>query len=358
MRERLEELELALKEYSQDHMGELPEQLVGNISILDRLQQQLIEKHQSLRDEKNRLISIENQLKIARSQANGGGAASSDGGEPTINEELKRQLADFQTRYTDRHPDIIRLKKRIKELEEQNIQSASEQGDQRRVALPGRVSRPGSGAAIEADLTLQRAGVIREIAAIKDEISELQTQVSFYHQRVENTPRREQELLSLKRDYDNIKETYNSLLERKLEADIAVNMEKRQQGEQFRILDSARIPDKPTSPDMKKLFLLCVAAGLFFGGGLIFLLDFLDDSVRKLKSVPDRLRIPVLIAVPSLEQRKDVILRRINNVSSIMGVIILLTLFACFAAVTILDMHQPIELIKKYITIWNIPQLS
>ena len=357
MRKRLEEVEAALKEYRKDHMGELPGQLAGNISILDRLQQQLVEKQQSLRDEKNRLITIENQIQISRSQANGGGAASSDGGEPATHEGLKRQLVDFQTRYTDRHPDMIRLKKQIKELEEQNIQSASEQGNQRRAGLLNRVSRPTSGSAIEAELILQRDGIKRESAAIKDEISELQTQIGFYRKRVENTPRREQELLSLKRDYENIKGAYNSLLERKLEANIAVNMEKRQQGEQFRIVDFARMPDKPILPNMKKLFLICVVGGLFFGGGLIFLVEYFDDAVRKPESVPARLGIPVLIAVPSLEERKDVILRRINNVSSILGVMVLLTLFSCFAAVTILDYFPLIELIKKYITIWNLPQL-
>jgi hypothetical protein len=87
------------------------------------------------------------------------------------------------------------------------------------------------------------------------------------------------------------------------------------------------------------------------GAGIIFLSEFFDDAVRKPESVTTRLGIPVLIAVPSLERRKDVILRRINNASSILGVMIALTLFACFAAVTIFDSHQSIELIKKYITI-------
>jgi polysaccharide chain length determinant protein (PEP-CTERM system associated) len=352
MRERLEEVETALKDYRKDHMGELPEQLVGNIAILDRLQQQLVEKQQGLRDEKNRLISIENQLQIARRQANGGEAIfDSNGGEPTTLEELKQQLRNFQVRYTDQHPDVIRLQIQIKELKSENIQSAGAQGDQRRAALPGRTGRSGSSSAMETDLILQRDGLVREITIIKNEISELQTQVGFYHQRVENTPKREQELLSLRRDYENIKETYNSLLERKLEADIAVNMEKTQQGEQFRILDPARLPDKPISPDMQRLFLMCVAAGLAFGGGLIFLAEFFDDAVRKPESVPARLGIPVLIAMPSLDQRKDVILRRMNNVSSILGVMVLLALLACFAAITILDVPQPVELIRKFIAI-------
>jgi polysaccharide chain length determinant protein (PEP-CTERM system associated) len=351
MRKQLEEVELTLKEYRKNYMGELPEQLNGNIAILDRMQRQFIEKQQELRDEKNRLISIENQLQITRQQAGQGEATLPDGAEQTILEELKQQLVDYQTRYTEQHPDMIRLKKQIKELESQNVSSTSEAGDQSRLALSSHVRGPNSGSAMEADLILQRDGVTREITAIKEEISELQTQVSFYQQRVENTPKREQEIIALKRDYENIKETYNSLLERKLEADIAVNMEKRQQGEQFRILDPARLPDKPVSPNMRKLFLLCVVSGLFFSGGIIFLREFLDDAVRKPESVTARLGIPVLIAVPSLERRKDFILRRINNFSSVLGLMIALTLFACFAAVTIFDSHQSIELIKKYIAL-------
>jgi uncharacterized protein involved in exopolysaccharide biosynthesis len=171
----------------------------------------------------------------------------------------------------------------------------------------GRAGRSNQGLSMESELMAQRGRVNREIAAIKDEISELQTQVGYYQQRVETTPKIEQELLSLRRDYENIQATYKSLLDRKLEADIAVNMEKRLQGEQFRILDPARLPETPISPNMEKLFLLCVVAGLGLGGGLIFLLEFLDNSVRKPESVPAKLGIPVLVAVPSLDRRRVVL---------------------------------------------------
>jgi uncharacterized protein involved in exopolysaccharide biosynthesis len=128
-------------------------------------------------------------------------------------------------------------------------------------------------------------------------------------------------------------------------------MEKKQQGEQFRILDPARLPDKPISPNMKKLFLLCIMAGLGLGGGLIFLLEYLDNSVRKPESVPAKLGIPVLVAMPSIERRKDVIWRRMNMVLSIFGTLVSLALLACFTAVTILGMQLPIDLIKRYLTI-------
>ncbi|MBW2015023.1 MAG: protein GumC, partial [Deltaproteobacteria bacterium] len=174
---------------------------------------------------------------------------------------------------------------------------------------------------------------------------------ALYQRRVENTPQRQQELLSLTRNYKNIQETYNSLLKRRLEADIASNMEKRQKGEQFRIIDPARLPDKPLSPDMKKLFLMCVAAGLGCCAGLIFLLNFLDGSVKKPEVVPDKLGIPVLAVMPTIKHPKDIIWRRINIGFSILGTLVSVALLACFAAVTVLDMHLVVNLIKKYANI-------
>jgi polysaccharide chain length determinant protein (PEP-CTERM system associated) len=349
MRQKLENVEAVLKDFRRNHMGELPEQLTSNIMVLDRLHQQLSEKQQDLRDEKNSLISLENQLQFARQKAPAAEVTALDGAEPTTPEELRQQLVDYQSRYTERHPDVVRLKRRIYELEKETQPGAAARDAAARPPAAGPAGRSNQGLSMESELMVQRGGINREIAAIKEEISELQTQVSVYQQRVEAAPKIEQELLSLRRDYENIQETYKSLLERKLEADIAVNMEKKQQGEQFRILDSGRLPDMPISPDMKKLFLMCVAAGLGLGGGLIFLLEFLDNSVRKPESVTAKLGILVLVAMPSIERPKDVIRRRMNMVLSIFSTLVSLALLACFAAVSILDMQLPMDLITKYI---------
>jgi hypothetical protein len=168
---------------------------------------------------------------------------------------------------------------------------------------------------------------------------------------VEGTPKIEQELLSLNRDYENVQDTYNSLLNRKLEADISVNLEKKQKGEQFRVLDPARLPDKPISPDMKKLFLLCVLAGLACGFGFIFLLDYFDNSVRKPEIIHEKLGIPILVVMPSIGHPKDFMWHRVNMVFSIFGAVVSLALFAFFAAVTILNMQQMVDLIKKVVNI-------
>ena len=95
MRENLELVEKNLGDYRKIHMGELPEQLDSNLRVLDRLQQQVSEKQMSLRTEKNRLISIGNQLQIAREQSKIAGALQPETGEPRSIEALKQQLADY-----------------------------------------------------------------------------------------------------------------------------------------------------------------------------------------------------------------------------------------------------------------------
>ena len=352
MRRRLEGVEAALKDFRETHMGELPDQLASNLMVLERLQQQLSDKQKSLRDEKNRLGSLENQIQFAREQAamTVTPPARPENKEPTTLEGLKQQLADYKLRYTPQHPDVIRLQRKIEELEKESPPLSATSGDDGSSRPAGGVGLRATGRGVAADLITQRNSAAREIVAIRQELAALLDQVAVYQRRVEDTPKLEQELLSLKRDYDNTQKTYDSLLARKQEAEVAANMEHQQKGEQFRILDPARLPDKPQSPDMRKLFLICVMAGLGLGGGLIFLLEFLDKSVKKLESVPKKLGIPLLVAVPKIDHPKDVRRRRLNDGFSIAAAVICTALLALFAAVSVLGMPGPTEIVKRLIT--------
>jgi hypothetical protein len=115
---------------------------------------------------------------------------------------------------------------------------------------------------------------------------------------VEDTPKREQELFSIQRDYNSLKELYDSLQKRTLEADIAVSMEKKQKGEQFRIIDPAKIPVYPVEPDMKRILLIVLALGFGLGGSLAYLVEIMDSSYRKPEEVEEDLKVPVLISIP------------------------------------------------------------
>ena len=305
MRKRLEEVEQALKNYREGYMGGLPEQLESNLRILDRMQEQLVGRRQNLTDAKSRLVAMENAISQGQDPQPAGETGTGD----TLNlGQLNAQLTQLKTRYTDQHPDIIRLKKRIADLEKEP-----------KLLVQNR----------------QIDDIKREIRTLTAEISDILNQIKIYEVRVEETPKREQELLSLRRDYDNINETYNSLLERKLEAELAVNLEKKQQGEQFRILDPAKIPERSSERDMKKLFMIFIAAGLGIGGGLVFLLEYLDTSFRRADDIESHLDLPVLATIPKIFHPRDVRMKKLNQVLSIFFIIVAIVLLVGFTFVSL-----------------------
>jgi len=334
MRKRLVGLEEALKQYHTKHMGSLPEQLQTNLRILDRLQQQLDARQQSSGDTKNRLAALEQLLSekpnapVAGSSTADNRRVDSESEDSTDLEQLKEQLKALKARYTDKHPDVVRLKRTIAklggEIEKQTEEVTAE------ATLP-EASKPDH-------TTMQkrrRDEINREIANQDAEISEIIKQIAIYQQRVEDTPKREQELLTLNRDYNNMQQAYSSLLGRKLEAEISVDMEKKQKGEQFRILDSAKLPEKPVSPDMKKIFALSLAAGLGVGGGIVFLFFYFDSSFRRPEEVESVLGVSVLATLPKVYQDKDIKKQRLNLILSLLSLAVSLALLAGFVLLTI-----------------------
>ncbi|MEE4354098.1 MAG: XrtA system polysaccharide chain length determinant [Desulfatiglans sp.] len=285
---RLKEKEEELKQYKEKYMGGLPEQLATNLSILERLQEQVDQLHSNLRDAENRKVSLQAQL--AEEERAGQGSTvisgSSQEGQTDI-AALRNELAVLSSRYTDSHPDVIRLKERIAGLEA--LRSGTD------TALPER-TRPLSREAQVLRNQLQEVAL--EIESYRAEIGETRAQTQWYQGKIEETPKREQELLSLNRDYDNLNELYNSMLNRKLEAGIAVSMERKQKGEQFRIIDPAIVPSRPVGTGMQKVLLMSLVLGLGLGGGLAFLMENLDTSYKTPEEVEKEIGLPVLASMP------------------------------------------------------------
>lgn len=351
MKVKLEEQEQTLKNYREKYMGGLPEQLDSNLKILERLQSQISSKQESLRDAKARLDAFDTNISDIQKLKNsiaGIENLESAGTDDLIKlSKLKEELEDLKTRYTEKHPDIQRVKKAIMKLEKQIVEdnnSTKESGNTSK-QIAYRLNNSKEKIAIKT----RRNDLLHEIDVYKGDIDKIQKQIEVYQANVESTPKREQELLSIKRDYSNIKSTYDSLLARKLEAQLAVNMEKKQKGEQFRVLDSARLPEKPVSPDMVKLFLLFVAAGLGVGCGLAYLPEYMDRSFRKPDEIEAYLGLPVLATVPVVMQVKTINRHRAYTVFSIISVLISLALLTCFSLLTFKGVEKTLSFVGKFI---------
>jgi polysaccharide chain length determinant protein (PEP-CTERM system associated) len=346
MRSRLEEVETRLKEYRRQYMGELPEQLESNLRILDTLQRQLSEREDRLRDEKNRLDVLNNEIEARKESLRAGNALPPESGEALTLLQLKNQLASLQASYTDRHPDIIRLKSRIADLE-----AKLSSGELKMPAEANTNLSPEQlmASKLLGDQIRQQSQIRYEINDLEDDIRKLKYQIKIYQRRIERTPKREEELIALNRDYNNIQASYSSLLNRKLEAEIAVSMEKKQKGEKFSILDRAYLPREPVSPNMRRLLMLAVMAGLGFGAGLIFLLDYFDTSVKNPDEFESDLGVAVLATVPKIYHKKDVRLKRLNQLLTMFSLVAAVCLLAGFAVLVFNGVEPTMEIVRPYL---------
>jgi polysaccharide chain length determinant protein (PEP-CTERM system associated) len=296
--ERLKKKEEELKEYQERYMGGLPEQLQTNLSILERLQTNLDQLNSNLNDAANRRTAI---LKdIAASKASSLSQSSSSTGQSAQQDDLaslKNQLATLESRYTSNHPDVIRLKETIAAMEKKKVE-ASNQSDLNNSNEKSTETEIVT--SIDQALARQLQEINLDIVNYKAKIEETNSQIKDYQVKVESTPKREQELLSLKRDYNNVKELYNSLLNRELEAGISVSMEKKQKGEQFKVIDFAKMPTTPVEPDVRKIILMTLALGLGLGCGLAYLRDMIDTSYKTPDDAEREIQLPVLVTFPNI----------------------------------------------------------
>jgi len=303
LKKSLESQESQIKSYKEQHMGELPSQLEANLRTLDRLQLERQITNDALRSAEDRKNMVERQLSEI-GIAPGGvrdaatGVVSSDPVRRRL-AELQAELSQLSSMYTDKYPDIVRVKSEIAELESQ--------------IKTGRVREAEGGSAVRAPLvsdsplyatlSTQLIEVSAELRNLREKQKELAKNISSLQGRVERIPAREQQMAALMRDYENTRDNYQNLLNKKLDAQLAESLEKRQKGEQFRILDPANLPVKPFSPDTRKIALIGLALGIGSGAGLIFILEYIDASFRKPDDVYAFIGIPVLASVPRVGGR-------------------------------------------------------
>jgi polysaccharide chain length determinant protein (PEP-CTERM system associated) len=328
---QLRKKEEMLQAYKGRHIGNLPQQLEANLRILERLQQQIRTTSENKRGAEDRSILLQNQIEeLKRRETSAppeglpGGSALRTGTErvpedPLITQwnNLNRDLNNAQSKYTENHPDVVDLKRKIANLEPKvkgllEKQGASTEGQN--TTVQGEINVRNlitPNAALEAERTLTRYKeqynqAVLEVKRLKEEENNLKDQIALYQRRIEDTPKRELELGLLSRDYEHLKLNYQSLLDKKMKAQMSENLERKQQGEQFKVLDPARIPERPFKPDRNRILLMGALIGLGLGLGLTWFREFMDQSFRTVSDVEEYLGIPVLATIPNLkEEMKD-----------------------------------------------------
>ena len=150
---------------------------------------------------------------------------------------------------------------------------------------------------------------------------------------MEAAPTRESELIELTRDYSTLQGTYTSLLAKREDSKLAANVERQQIGEQFKILDPARVPERPFSPDRVRIVLMGAGLGLGLGLALISLLEYRDSTFRTEDEVVRLLQIPVLALVPMMASERELRTRRRRKLLTALGVAVMIVSTAAAVAI-------------------------
>ncbi len=309
-RRNLVDHEQKLEAFRRTYSGQLPTQVQSNLSVMQGTQVQL----QAIRDTINRdgdrqlvlqrMLADAVALDEATSQATMAANPTAVSASAPAAEQLaaaRTALAALQLRLKPEHPDVRRMERTITELEAKAEQealraplSAQDGSTTVRPLNSNSINQQQRLSGMRAELE----SLERRIATSRTEEARLNAMLEQYRARIEVAPTREAEMTDLMRDYQTLQDNYQSLLNRSQESRIAADLERRQIGEQFRVVDPARLPIRPFSPDRLRINLMGSFAGLALGIALIGLLEYRDTSLRTDDDVVMSLALPVLAVIP------------------------------------------------------------
>lgn len=312
-RRRLLESEQKLEEYKRRNKGELPTQLTANLQNANNIQNQIQQNQNVILSDRERRFSVQQEISelenesIAAQQLVAPEPPAASQPAAAALRAAQAQLAQAELRLKPDHPDIGTFKRAIRDLEAKAAAEA--------LATPvsaGIAPNPAEMARQKKirDLRDQIETIDRTIAARDEAISKLRSQYEEVERRIDSTATRESELIALTRDYQSLERIYDSYFLKSEEAKTARNLELRQIGESFRIIDPARVPEKPFTPDRLRINLAGVMGGLVLGLALVGLLEFRDSTFRTDHDVVTVLSLPVLATIPAILTQEDRAFRR------------------------------------------------
>jgi polysaccharide chain length determinant protein (PEP-CTERM system associated) len=314
---RLAEQEKKLETYKLKYAGELPTQLESNLQALQGIQAQVQSLGESLNRDQDRRLLLERQIgeleamaapaavaetPVTPSIGNDGAAAPRSAAATLANARAYLSNLINVRKLTDQHPDVVQAKQIVGDLEIKANEEA--------LAVPLSAAPALSPLEIGrrrrlAELQIDHATLTRQMAQKVNEVNRLRGQEAAYGRRVEVVPVRETEMVELNRDYETVRTLYTDLLSKRESAKLSANLERQQIGEQFKLLDQARLPERPFSPDRQQINLFGILGGLAVGIGLIALLEYRDASFKTDEEVARLLELPVLAVVPVMQSEVE-----------------------------------------------------
>lgn len=307
-RRKLKEQDDKIAAFRTRYSGRLPTMLSTNLQMMTSVQAQIESNADAGNRERDRLTQLESKIADVESIAAAAASAQTANGNPSPDAPVAQQLEAaraalrklLQSRRDD-HPDVRSAKRDIVELE------AKAEAEALAMPVSGPVGPPIRVADAERLLNLkyEMEDLTTSLSRRTKEDARLRAQLGQYTGRLESTPGVESEFTDLMRDYGTQREQYEDLLKKRDSSKLAENLEQRQIGEQFRVVDTARLPERPVSPNRQRMNIMGLFAGLAVGLGLVALLEYRDTTLKTDDDVITSLALPVIAVIPAMTNGLD-----------------------------------------------------
>jgi polysaccharide chain length determinant protein (PEP-CTERM system associated) len=313
-KQRLVEHEKKLEEYRRRYAGQLPSQLQGNLQAMQNAQVQLQSINESMNRAHERRLLIERQMADAQSPPTALAPSVSlasvrDAAQP-INtaqqlEIARARLELAKLRFTLDHPEVLSLQRTVADLQTR-LGLEAPVSDAAAIVEPTFSPQELAQKKRLGDLQAELDVIDHQLTANNTEAARLQQTITSYQAKIDVVPTRESELVELTRDYSTLQTGYTNLLTKREDSQIAANLERRQIGEQFQVLDPASLPERPYNEGQRLATTSAGAlGGLVVGLFLIGFLEYRDTSFRREEDVVRVLTVPVLALIPVMTSDRE-----------------------------------------------------
>jgi len=293
--------------FKRKHLRELPSDKNANLGAIARLERAVQQADMRLRLLQEKKLLLNSQLSTVRPMASlmiGGKDVTDD---PTQRlRGLRFELAKLQTIYSERHPDIKKLKKEIAKVEREIGSSEDSNSNIKLVA-----EEPDNPLYI--NLKTQIDSIEMEINAISEDQKVASAKMEVYLRRIENGPFAEKELNALTRNYQNLNRKYSEISNKLMTARVAEEIEGTQKGERFIITSPAYLPMKPTKPNRMAIILLSFLIAIGFSSVLSVFKESIDDTIKSSDQLKLLTDVPVLTPISFIVTKQEVRRKRLKR---------------------------------------------
>lgn len=315
---QLARVDAKIADFKQRNVTALPELAQVNLQVAMTVENDLVRLAEQLRSLRERESATRTRLESVSSDA-----ASQDKARLA---ELRVKLGELKTRLTDEHPDVVKTRNELAEVTRQLRAQGRDTAD----------GRPDNVAYIT--LSSELAGVQSEIESVKRQIASLTKRRDDYRSRLASTPGVEEGYRSMLDERAQLQRKSDDLARDLLEARTANGLEKEQKGERFSLIDAARLPEMPVSPNIPAFLLIGLVLGLGCGAGVAAVREQSDQTARTPEQLQQAVGLPVLACVPAILTWQDLAQTRLRRRNVLVCAVVVVVLMPVLFQFLVMDL--------------------